>query len=525
MPPVVGRVVYGVAALLLVVSLLGLRMATRDVFHYPVELPGGVPALVYEPGPLRGWGESPRPDTPLPVVVLAHGFASNAGAMSLQARHLARAGYAVITPEFRGHGRNRMPFVYRRADISPGLIDDIGAAVLFARTEPHLDGTRIAVAGHSMGGHAVLGYGARDPSVGAVIGISGGAYPKGPYDAPNVLLVWARGDPSRSRQHFRAVGAELAGLQRLVLDRTYGDPARGSAVRLSEVDGVDHLTIIYSRETARRILAWLEITLGAGVGRAGAPGADGRLPWCVLGLAAALVLTWGLVRALAPLLPRGALPAIRSPSRALGLLVAALLATLLLLAGVDSMGSRGPLGFVPLVAGRDLVAFFALSGTLLWVWLALGGRISTAGLRDVRTWVGAGLLVAFGYVSIGSFVQPIWDLWPSSHRLPWCFVCSALCLPYFGASEWLLRGPGRSGVWLPVAGKLLTIGTLLLGAVLGLVPSEVLLGISAIVPAFLMFEVFAYRLSRVAPEPWLPALFQAAWLGLSVAALFPLEVN
>ncbi len=41
---------YGVAAFLLVVSLLGLRAATRDVFHYPVELPNGAPALVYEPG-------------------------------------------------------------------------------------------------------------------------------------------------------------------------------------------------------------------------------------------------------------------------------------------------------------------------------------------------------------------------------------------------------------------------------------------------------------------------------------------
>ncbi len=47
---------YGVAALLLVVSLLGLRAATRDVFHFPVVLPNGGPALVYQPGSERGWG-------------------------------------------------------------------------------------------------------------------------------------------------------------------------------------------------------------------------------------------------------------------------------------------------------------------------------------------------------------------------------------------------------------------------------------------------------------------------------------
>ncbi len=514
---------YGVAALLLVVSLLGLRAATRDVFHYPVELPNGGPALVYEPGSERGWGEPPRPGTQFPVVVLAHGFASNAGAVSTLARHLARAGYAVITPEFRGHGRNREPFLYRTADVAPGLVDDIGAAVLFARTEPHLDGTRIAVAGHSMGGHAALAYGGQDPSLAAVIGIAGGAYPKGPYDAPNVLLIWGSRDSSRRHIRFREVGAELAGRERLVLDRTYGDAARGGAVRLSEVAGADHFTVIYSRETARRILAWLETTLGAGVGRARAPGSDGRYVWCGLGLLAQIVLLWGLVRALAPLLPHGTLPQIRRPLRALGLLFAALLVTLLGLAGIDPQGSRGPLGFVPLVGGRDLIAFLGLVGTGLCVWLALLERIKWVALRDLRTYVGAGVLVGFGYLTLGSFSQAFWDLWPTPQRLPWGIVSGLLLLPYFGALEWLLRGPGRTGVWLPLLGKLLTLAILVSGALLGLLPHVLVLSIVTLVPAFLVFELFAYRLSRETGEPWLAALFQAAWLGLVLASIFPLD--
>ena len=523
MTPVVGRVVYGVAALLLVVSLLGLRAATRDVFHYPVELPNGGPALVYEPGSERGWGEPPRPGTQFPVVVLAHGFASNAGAVSTLARHLARAGYAVITPEFRGHGRNREPFLYRTADVAPGLVDDIGAAVLFARTEPHLDGTRIAVAGHSMGGHAALAYGGQDPSLAAVIGIAGGAYPKGPYDAPNVLLIWGSRDSSRRHIRFREVGAELAGRERLVLDRTYGDAARGGAVRLSEVAGADHFTVIYSRETARRILAWLETTLGAGVGRARAPGSDGRYVWCGLGLLAQIVLLWGLVRSLAPLLPHGTLPQIRRPLRALGLLFAALLVTLLGLAGIDPQGSRGPLGFVPLVGGRDLIAFLGLVGTGLCVWLALLERIKWLALRDLRTYVGAGVLVGFGYLTLGSFSQAFWDLWPTPQRLPWGIVSGLLLLPYFGALEWLLRGTGRTGVWLPLLGKLLTLAILVSGALLGLLPHGLVLSIVALVPAFLVFELFAYRLSREKGEPWLAAHIQAAWLGLVLASIFTLD--
>ena len=523
MATVVGRVVYALAALLLVGSLLGLRATTRNVFHYPVTLPGGGPALVYEPGEPRSWRELPKADPPLPVVVLAHAFASNPTSMSTLARHLARAGYAVITPAFSGHGRNRRPFTYEFGGVASGLIEDLEAAVLYARTQPHLDGQHVALAGHSLGGHAVLAYAGRDPSVGAVIGISGGNYLEGPYSPPNLLLIWASGDPARGRAHFREVGAQLAGLQRLVLDRTYGDPARGSAVRLSEVEGVGHMSIIYSSETARRILAWLESTLGPGIEEAASPRSDGRFGWSALGLVAALVLAWGLVRLLAPLLPRGALPDIRAPITNLAALLAALLASVLLFAGIDALGTAGPFGIVPLVVGRDVIGLLALTGILLWVWLARRDGITSAALRDVRTYVGAGLLVGFGYIVIGTVMQPFLSFWPAPQRVLWCLVCSALCLPYFGATEWLLRGTGATGVWLPVLGKLLTLVVLFGGAVVGLLPVVILHGVAAIALGFLLLEVFAYRLSRVAPEPWVAAVYQAAWLGWALGAVFPLD--
>ena len=104
----------------------------------------------------------------------------------------------------------------------------------------------MAIAGHSMGAHTVLAYAGRDPSVSAVIGISGGNYLEGPYSPPNVLLIWASRDPKGGRVHFREIGAQLAGLQRLVLDRTYGDPARGTAVRLTPAP-----TMIFCRPMPR----------------------------------------------------------------------------------------------------------------------------------------------------------------------------------------------------------------------------------------------------------------------------------
>ena len=85
------------------------------------------------------------------------------------------------------------------------------------------------------------------------------------------------------------------------------------------------------------------------------------------------------------------------------------------------------------------------------------------------------------------------------------------------------NGPGRAGVWLPPLGKLLTVAVLSGGAALDLVPRTAALAIVALVPALLLFELFAYRLSRVTGEPWLAALFQATWMGFALASVFPLD--
>ena len=72
-------------------------------------------------------------------------------------------------------------------------------------------------------------------------------------------------------------------------------------------------------------------------------------------------------------------------------------------------------------------------------------------------------------------------------------------------------------------GKLITVGVIGIGTALDLLPYTFLLGIPSMVAAFVIFEIFAFRLSRVAPAPWVPALFQAAWIGWTFGAIFPYE--
>ena len=226
-----GRIVYALASGVLLVCWLGLRFE-RDAFaRYATQLPDGPPAIVYEPVSAGSALTEPAERGLAPVVVLAHGFASSERTMSVLARHLARAGYAVIALDFRGHGANTRSFPVTTRGVSSELIEDVASAVLYARMQPGFDGENVALVGHSMGGHAVLAYAGREPGLAAVIGISGGIHLEGPYPPPNVLLLWASGDSRRRQLRLRRVGAELAGLERLVLDRTYGEPERGRAVR------------------------------------------------------------------------------------------------------------------------------------------------------------------------------------------------------------------------------------------------------------------------------------------------------
>jgi dienelactone hydrolase len=518
---VIAKIVYTIAGLLLAVSLVGLRRASSDVAHTALVLPGGVPVIVWEPAPPPPFGQTLSFDPPAPVVVLCHGFAADNAMTSALARRIAKAGYAVIAPDFRGHGENRNPLGPTADGL--GLREDIDAALLYARTQPRFDGQRIALVGHSMGAFAVLAHAQNDPGIAAVVPISGGRELTGPFSPPNTFFIWAAGDPDRTRQRGRELAAKLAGKEQLVEDKTYGELEHGTGVRMSEVAGTDHITILYSAEAARRIVDWLALTLGPGHGTPETPGADPRFVWSGLGFLAAIVLAFGAPRALAPLAPRVGLPRIERPLANLALVSVALASAVLLLSGFDVSATHGPFSFIPLAAGRDIFGFFALAGVLL---VALGARcgvVHVEGLGDVRTWGVGGLLFALVYLVLGTLNGPLWNLFPAPHRAGWCIGATLLMLPFFGASEWLLRGSGRAGLWLPVVGKALTLFAVVGGALAGLLPFVILLGIVPIVLFFVFFELVAARLGRWMPNPWLAALFQAAFTGFSFASIFPYE--
>lgn len=117
---------------------------------------------------------TPDDTTPAPAVVLLHGWGGNASTLLPAAQALHHAGYAVLLPESRNHGRSE-----RRGHSSlPAFADDLDAALDWLAQQPGVDPQRLAAIGHSVGAAAVLLVASRRPGLAAAVSVSAFAHPE-----------------------------------------------------------------------------------------------------------------------------------------------------------------------------------------------------------------------------------------------------------------------------------------------------------------------------------------------------------
>ncbi|MFQ5512834.1 MAG: dienelactone hydrolase family protein [Myxococcota bacterium] len=513
------RILYGLAALSLIAAWIAIGLGTRTVRRHDVEIDGSIPTVVYEPRHSTNPQLDPAGRSRWPVVVLVHDFARGAGILADEARRLADAGYAVVAPDLRGHGANRLPFPHGDPVVSDVLLDDLDRVVLYARTRSPFDAGRIALAGHGLGGELALAYAGRDPAVAAVIAVGGAISPPGPYPVPNLLLIWSSGDADARRARFRAIGAEVAELERLVLGRTYGEVARGTAVHLSEVAAPlpGGFGLAYTRTCTDAMLAWLALTIGDGARPTPSRARGSLLGWSVLGMLASFALLWGLLGLRAPTEAAALPPRLGPPWPALAGFAAALLGALPL---VFASGP-GLLAFVPLRGLRGVLAWLGVCGAALCGVLLARRRLAAPTRPELRDLGLGALLFSAAYTGIGSAAIPFARLWPSAAQLVGCAATVLLLLPYLVALETLLRAPGRG--WAPLAGKGLTLLVLWASTRFGVVLSRPPGVIPVLLPALLLLEPLAQRLACRTRGPWASAVLQALWLGWLLGTLYPFD--
>ncbi|MDW8327219.1 MAG: alpha/beta fold hydrolase [Anaerolineales bacterium] len=109
-----------------------------------------------------------RPATGWPVIVFNHGYIPPAQYRTTEryvayVDALARHGYIVFRPDYRGHGNSEG--IARGAYGSPDYVIDVLNAVAALKRYPEADPNRIGMWGHSMGGYITLRAMVTDPDI------------------------------------------------------------------------------------------------------------------------------------------------------------------------------------------------------------------------------------------------------------------------------------------------------------------------------------------------------------------------
>jgi len=466
----------------------------------------GIPATVFRPAA----------GAPAPVVVIAHGFAGSQQLMQSFALALAQGGYVAVTFDFAGHGRNPAPLTGSITEVSGAtrtLVAETATVAAFARG---LGDGRLAVLGHSMASDIIVRFAQETPDVAATIAVSMFS-PAVTADSPrNLLVIVGDWEGMLKTEALRVVGmrsapdAPQAGV-------TYGDPLQGTARRTAFSPQVEHVGVLYSRDSLRESLQWLDTSFA--IQRIDSPVPIARGGWILLLLAGVVLLARPL-STLLPIVASTPVGAGLSWRRLWPALLIPMLATPLLLRVL-------PTHFLPVLVGDYLAAHFAMYGLLtaaclLW---QRSHRAPGAGARTNRTALMAAALalIAFGFIGIvwpiNAFVTAFV---PGPERIVLVLAMLVGTLAFFLSDELLTRGSGAArGAY--VASKFAFVISLGIAVALDFERLFFLLIIVPVIVLFFivygLFSAWAYRRTN---HPWVAGIANAVAFAWAIGVTFPL---
>ncbi len=484
-----------------------LHTANRDV-EETSSMVAGTPSHVYRKA---GGGAAP-------VVVVAHGFAGSARLMEPIAQTLARNGYIAVTFDFSGHGGNQNPLTGDITDpegATHTLMADTARIAAFAR--PLGDG-RLALLGHSMATDVIVRFAESTPDVAATIAISMFSPAVTATEPRNLLVIVGDWEGRLKEEALRVLGLSLGDAPPQERS-THGDPAAGTGRRVAFVPGVEHISVIYSRDAMVEAISWLDATFG--ISRPGPADVARRGPWIMLMLAALVALA----RPLASLLPRVPMA---DPDQADGQMLGwrrlwpALLiptvATPLLLRVL-------PTHFLPVLVADYLAVHFAAYGLftlacLRWLRVPVPPVGRTVQPRLLAAMAGATLfcILGLGWAVDAHFTS----LAPTPVRLPLLVPLLAGTLAFFLTDEWLTRHASRAR-GAALASKLAFLVSL--GLAVGLDLERLfflILIVPVMVPIFVVFGLISGWTYRASGHPFVGGFATAVALAMAIGATFPL---
>lgn len=496
-------VAAAVAAIFAIVTaVVMLEAATRGLVSERFSV-DGTPVTVLRPA------EGP----PAPAVVIAHGFAGSRQLMAPIAVSLAQNGYVAVSFDSLGHGRNPAPLagdVTQEDGATVALQAELARIVAAARQLPYADG-RIAVLGHSMAADIIVREAIADPEIRATVAISMFSR-QVTADAPRNLLMIVGAwegfliDEAVAMLRLAAGPAAQEGA-------TFGQPSDGSARRLAVADGVEHVGVLYSRETLGEAVAWLNGVFG----RQSAGALDNRAPWLGLLFGGVIALAWPLASCL-PRIARYDQP----PALTRGQLVAACLGPMIL---TPLILWPFDISILPVLVADYLAVHFLVYGALILTalaWLA-PPRPRWPSRRLILCALGAS---AYAILAVGlPLDRYVVSFMPTADRIPVILALATGALAYALAEEWLIRRQGAP-VWLPALSKLCLVVSLGIATALDL---EALFFLIIILPVIVLFVLVYGTMSgwvfRATGHPTVWGLATGLAFGWALGVTFPMLAN
>lgn len=495
-----------IALMLIAFALVRLVGADAGVHTERVQL-GPTPVTVFRAA------DAPA-DSRMPVVAIAHGFAGSQQLMHPFAVTLAKNGYLAVTFDFYGHGRNLKPLggdVTRVDGATQQLLEQMNGVVEYAVSLAG-SGGGLSVLGHSMASDIVVRYARSDPRVDATVAVSMFSTAV-TADAPdNLLVIVGELEGFLREEALRVLGLATDAPREGV---TVGSFADGSARRVIFADGVEHVGVLYSRESMRETLDWLD-----GVhGQDGTGYADSRGIAIILLITGLVLLAWPLSRLL-PVVshpPRGA--ALGWRRLLLPAIVPAILTPMLLW--------WFPADFLGVLVGGYLAVHFLVYGLVtaacLW-WVRRSGGPGIRVAADPGALVGASI-AATAYVA--GVIALTLDIYVTSFaitrpRVPIFMLMFAGTLSYFLADEWLTRG-ARTATGGHLFTRTCFLVSLGIAVALSFADLFFLLIIAAIIVLyFIVYGLFSNWIYRATGDPVVGAVANAIAYAWALAAVFPM---